>query len=103
MGLFSFANVLLGLAALYVLKKLLSPKRMLAPLPPGPKGMPLIGNIGDLPPPGEKDWKHWAKFKKLYGRLTPWLIYEKSLILHHKPIDRPNQLHYHCWPNDRHS
>ncbi|BCR92212.1 uncharacterized protein ACHE_80112A [Aspergillus chevalieri] len=85
MGLFSFANVLLGLAALYVLKKLLSPKRMLAPLPPGPKGMPLIGNIGDLPPPGEKDWKHWAKFKKLYGPISSITIVGQTIVILNDP------------------
>jgi hypothetical protein len=38
-------------------------------LPPGPPGWPIIGNISDLPPPGGKDWEHWAKFKDVYGRV----------------------------------
>jgi hypothetical protein len=37
------------------------------PLPPGPKGLPIVGNIRDLPPPGAKEWEHWLKHKDLYG------------------------------------
>lgn len=37
------------------------------PLPPGPKGKPIVGNLGDLPPAGALEWEHWAKHKALYG------------------------------------
>jgi hypothetical protein len=40
------------------------------PLPPGPKGLPLVGNLNDLPPPGVFEAHHWLKFKDSYGR-TP--------------------------------
>ena len=67
MGLSFLVSTLVGVAVLYVLKLVLFPKRALAPLPPGPKGKPIIGNLADLPPPGQKDWEYWAGFKKLYG------------------------------------
>jgi hypothetical protein len=35
------------------------------PLPPGPKGLPLLGNINDLPGPGVVESYHWAKHKNL--------------------------------------
>lgn len=38
-----------------------------APLPPGPKGLPLVGNLSDLPPPGVFEAHHWLKFKDIYG------------------------------------
>lgn len=37
------------------------------PLPPGPKPQFLVGNLGDLPKPGEQEWTHWLKHKDLYG------------------------------------
>ena len=37
------------------------------PLPPGPKGKPLIGNLTDLPPPGKQQWAHWYELGKKYG------------------------------------
>lgn len=36
-------------------------------LPPGPKGLPLLGNIFDLPQEGSRDWEYWATFKDRYG------------------------------------
>ena len=35
--------------------------------PPGPKGLPLVGNVYDLPKAGEIEAHHWAKHKDLYG------------------------------------
>lgn len=36
-------------------------------LPPGPKGLPLVGNILDMP--SEKEWLTFAKWGELYGDL----------------------------------
>jgi hypothetical protein len=67
----------LGLTAIYLLKRLLSPssgssssKAHLGKLPPGPKPKPLIGNLLDLPT--SHDWLHWAKHKALYGASLVW-------------------------------
>jgi hypothetical protein len=37
------------------------------PLPPGPKGLPLVGNLNDLPKPGVLEAHHWLKHRELYG------------------------------------
>ncbi|OJJ51826.1 hypothetical protein ASPZODRAFT_2108113 [Penicilliopsis zonata CBS 506.65] len=50
-------------------------------LPPGPKGIPLLGNLFDLPPPGEQEWQHWLKHKDLYGPLSSVTVLGKTLII----------------------
>lgn len=50
-----------------------------ASLPPGPKGYPLVGNINDLPKPGEFEAHHWLKHKELYGALRLDYILEHSI------------------------
>lgn len=67
MSLSSLYGALLGVVVLYLIKLVAFPKQTAAPLPPGPKPKPIIGNLGDLPPPGQQDWKHWLHFKELYG------------------------------------
>lgn len=67
MAAFSIFYVFIGLLALYLLKTLLQPKQNHPPLPPGPKGQPLIGNLNDLPKPGELESLHWLKHKDIYG------------------------------------
>lgn len=64
----ALVTVILGGLALYIAKALWTRKKSLGPLPPGPKPTPIVGNISDLPAPGEQDWIHWMKHKDLYGR-----------------------------------
>jgi hypothetical protein len=42
-------------------------KKRSLPLPPGPKGLPLIGNIFDFPKSHE--WEMYAKWSKEFGLL----------------------------------
>lgn len=42
-------------------------KKKAGKLPPGPKGKPIIGNLLDLPPPGQQECTHWFKHKEEYG------------------------------------
>jgi hypothetical protein len=60
-------SVACGVLALYVVSRLLRGKGDRRSLPPGPKGLPVLGNINDLPKPGEHEWLHWLKHKELYG------------------------------------
>jgi hypothetical protein len=56
-----------GIAVTYVLSKSVSRSGRRAPLPPGPKDLPLLGNVNDLPPGGTYEAHHWLKHKDLYG------------------------------------
>lgn len=53
------------------------------PLPPGPKGLPLLGNINDLPPPDAKEYLHWLKHKDLYGPISSVTVFGQTMILLH--------------------
>jgi hypothetical protein len=57
--------VVLLLFAIYLVYRVFYNAR--APLPPGPKRLPLVGNIADLPPSGTLEYLHWFKHKELYG------------------------------------
>ncbi|PBK94798.1 cytochrome P450 [Armillaria gallica] len=43
-------------------------RRSIAPSPPGPRGLPLIGNLLDMP--YEKEWLTYAKWGEKYGDIT---------------------------------
>ncbi|GAB1312809.1 O-methylsterigmatocystin oxidoreductase [Madurella fahalii] len=53
------------------------------PLPPGPKGLPLVGGIADLPPKGGLEWQHWLKHKDLYGPISSVNVFGQTIILVH--------------------
>jgi hypothetical protein len=70
------------LLASYLVAKLLFAKKKL-PLPPGPKGLPLVGNIADLPPKGGLEWQHWLKHKGLYGPISCVTVFGQTIVLVH--------------------
>lgn len=53
----------------------------LLPLPPGPKGLPLLGNVQDLPKPGETEWHHWLKHKDLYGPVSSITVLGQTFVI----------------------
>ncbi|KAI0964999.1 cytochrome protein [Xylaria arbuscula] len=64
-------SLLLATAAVVGVKIFLDAiKRKPGPLPPGPKGWPLLGNIADFPKAGEPEWEHWLKHKDIYGPIS---------------------------------
>ncbi|EXJ92437.1 hypothetical protein A1O3_00988 [Capronia epimyces CBS 606.96] len=51
------------------------------PLPPGPKGLPIVGNLYDLPPEGSVDFLEFAKHRDLYGPISSLKVVGTTIIL----------------------
>lgn len=73
---------LIGLLVVYFLKRLVQSRGSnKLPLPPGPRGLPLIGNFKDLPPPGVLEAHHWAKHKDLYGPVSSITVLGNTFVI----------------------
>ncbi|KAI3326205.1 cytochrome P450 oxidoreductase OrdA-like protein [Xylariaceae sp. AK1471] len=53
------------------------------PLPPGPKGLPWVGNVSGFPARGVREWEHWLKFKDLYGPISSVTAFGTTIIVLH--------------------
>ncbi len=65
MASFLFLDYVLFIASIYFLQRLVSKRH--APLPPGPRGYPLIGNIFDMPT--DRPWLTFSSWAEIWGRL----------------------------------
>jgi hypothetical protein len=52
-------------------------------LPPGPKPLPILGNIKDFPPDGTPEYQHWLKHKDLYGGISSVTVMGMTLVIIH--------------------
>ncbi|KAM3543237.1 hypothetical protein ARSEF1564_003867 [Beauveria bassiana] len=74
--------VLMAVVGYLVYKKSTSDKNK-SRLPPGPKPMPVLGNIHDLPPPGKLEYSHWLEHKDVYGSISSVTVMGMTLVIIH--------------------
>ncbi|KAI1826532.1 putative cytochrome P450 oxidoreductase OrdA-like protein [Xylaria intraflava] len=77
-------SLILGLGITYLAVTLLQNqlnKSRQPPLPPGPKGLPLLGNLNDFPKPGTSEAHHWSEHKKLYGPISSVTVWGQTIII----------------------
>lgn len=71
-----------GIAVAYLINRLVSSKKYKHPLPPGPKGLPLLGNVNDLPKSGEGlEAHHWLKHKDEYGPISSVTVLGQTIVI----------------------
>lgn len=92
-GLFSYPNsldtftmtrTLIGICAVValLLVAFARPRKSMG-LPPGPRPKPLIGNLLDLPPNGQLEYRHWLSHKDRYGPVSSVTIMGTTMIIIH--------------------
>lgn len=58
-------------------------KKASSNLPPGPRPLPIVGNVFDLPPQGVPEHEHWIKHKDLYGPISSISVLGHTIIVLH--------------------
>ncbi|KAI0039477.1 cytochrome P450 [Auriscalpium vulgare] len=72
-------DVALAGIVLWLVKIIFSSKRHPAPLPPGPKGLPLLANLLDLPQ--KEQWRTFADWGRKYGPIVHVRALGQSFII----------------------
>ncbi|KAL7950546.1 cytochrome P450 [Trichoderma barbatum] len=76
------AGVLTSIGLL-IYRQYFQKKNVLLSLPPGPKPLPILGNILDLPPDGTPEFQHLLKFKDLYGPISSMTSLGQTIVILH--------------------
>ncbi|KAJ7753359.1 cytochrome P450 [Mycena maculata] len=63
----------------YVISKVIAKKPLSAQLPPGPKGLPLIGNVTDMP--REHEWKKYAEWGRQFGDIMSVTLLNQTIVI----------------------
>ncbi|KAL7956852.1 cytochrome P450 [Trichoderma compactum] len=73
--------VLIGILVYYLFFR--KKREALLPLPPGPKPLPILGNIRDAPAPGQPEFEYWLTLKEKYGLISSITVLGRTQIFIH--------------------
>ncbi|KAG6815618.1 hypothetical protein H0H87_012888, partial [Tephrocybe sp. NHM501043] len=71
--------VFCALYAVFILSRLARRKQLAAPLPPGPKGYPLIGNLFDMP--SAQEWITFDKWGQRFGNILSITVLGQPMVI----------------------
>ncbi|OAA36482.1 Cytochrome P450 [Metarhizium rileyi] len=75
-------GLFVGICCFFAIRKYLW-RKTCPKLPPGPKPLPIVGNILDLPPKDVPEFQHWLKHKDAYGPISSVSILGQTLVILH--------------------
>lgn len=78
--LIPIAALLVAVAVLHVLRQFWLNRHGL-PLPPGPRGLPIVGNVNDMPKPGVLEAHHWFEHKEKYGPISSVTAMGQTIVI----------------------
>jgi hypothetical protein len=55
------------------------------PLPPGPKGLPILGNVNDMPNGDILECHHWLQHKDCYGPISSVTVLGQTFVVINDP------------------
>ncbi|KAK5994481.1 Cytochrome P450 monooxygenase CLM2 [Cladobotryum mycophilum] len=58
-------------------------RKVVQRLPPGPKPLPILGNIFDMPPNGVPEFQHWLTHKDKYGPISSVSVMGQTIVILH--------------------
>ncbi|USP76716.1 hypothetical protein yc1106_03990 [Curvularia clavata] len=74
------AVFLVAITVLHILRKLWLNRHVL-PLPPGPRGLPIVGNVNDMPKPDVLECHHWFEHKEKYGPISSVTAMGQTIVI----------------------
>ncbi|KAJ3977109.1 cytochrome P450 [Lentinula raphanica] len=76
---FKYLDAVVGTVAVFCVYRLMTLEKRALPLPPGPRGWPLIGNLLDVP--AKEEWFTFAKWGETYGKIASVTVLGQPLII----------------------